>query len=277
MATTNSGGVATNKDKAGAAADEALVRAVPAELRDGRIAFAGSDAQFGEMLEGRSLVIFRNVFATEDMLELRRLVRSWGDATPAFPNDRSAGIPGLNFHRIDDSSHRTTLAHIFHQYGFGTLAALEAPLRPLLGRVSEALIDLQNRLAGTALRAAPDSLRIKIIRHPRGGGMIAPHTHPYLPQKVAVFLNMSVPGIDYDSADTRFKLAGRWISTRKVFGCGDVLAWRYDAVHDIPPVDAGEPLSWDGDDGLWILAPELVESHGHSKVVGDTAASSAPR
>ena len=229
------------------------------------------------MLEGRSIVVFRNVFATDDMLELRRLVRSWGDATPAFPNDRSAGIPGLNFHRIDDSSHRTTLVHIFHQYGFGTLAALQAPLRPLLERVSGTLIDLQNRLAGTAMRAAPDSLRIKIIRHPRGGGMIAPHTHPYLPQKVAVFLNMSVPDRDYRSGDTRFKLAGRWISTREVFGCGDVLAWRYDLVHDIQPVDPGEPLSWTGDDGLWILAPEMVEAHGRSKQVGETTGSSLPR
>jgi hypothetical protein len=256
---------------AGRPSHDSSIEIVPAAIENGRVVFAGLDADTGSAIDGGKLVIFRGAFSTAQMLDLRRLVCLWGDATPAFASERSASVPGLNFHRIDDADHPTSLPHVFHQYGFGTLADLPPQLREPLKSVVEPLIDLENRLAGTNLRAAPEGLRIKVMRHPRGGGHIAPHTHPYWPQKVAIFLNMSVLGTDYFSGDTRFKLGGRWLSAEDVFECGDMLAWRYDLPHCVAPVDPDAALSWKDDDGLWVLAPEMIEAHGRSKVAGTHA------
>jgi hypothetical protein len=257
------------------AEEQAGLRIVPAVLRDGRIESPAVEADGGAVAAGRSILVFRGAFSEAEMLGLRRAVRQWGDATEAFPNDRSASLPGLNFHRIDPEGHPSWLKHVFHQYGFSDPESLPAPLAGALRSVAGAMVDLQNRLAGTDLRLAPDALRVKVIRHPRGGGMIAPHRHPFLPQKVATFLNLSEPGRDYRNGDARFRLGGRWVSTTETFRCGDVLAWRYDLVHDIPPVDPDAPLDWTADDGLWILAPENVESHAHSNAVETSEAAPA--
>ena len=134
-------------------------------------------------------------------------------------------------------------------------------------------MDGQQNLARLAREAAstrgwPQHLaRLERVgRHPRGGGHLVPHRHPYLPQKVAIFLNLSEPGVDYASGAAVFRNAGGWVDTFADFRCGDLLAWRYDLVHGISAVEPEAPLTWEGDDGLWIAAMERFEAHPHSSV-----------
>ncbi len=216
--------------------------------------------------DGHEIFIFDAVYSADECVALRRAMLDWGRANAVWPAGISASKPGINFHRVDDGSVATSMAHIFHQFGFsdpGTLPpALSDPLLPLRAE----LLDLQNRLAGTAFEPGGDEFRLKAMRHPRGGGHLVPHTHPYLPTRVALFLNLSQPGSDYRSGAARFHTKKHgWIDTHDDFRIGDILAWRYDLVHDIAPVESGSEPVWDGDDGLWICAMEATESHLHSE------------
>jgi hypothetical protein len=236
-----------------------------ATLEGGRIVHADADADLAnDILESRTIVILRSVFPKALMVELRRGIIAWGEATAEIERGVSASKPGINFHRRDDGTMPSSLQHIFHQYGFGDWENLPDVAQKLLP-VCEAALELQNRLAGTDFALRTDMWRLKAMRHPRGGGYLQTHTHPFLPQKVSVFINLSEPGVDYHSGAARFRSKTGRVDTHEEFQMGDVLAWRYDLLHDVSPVDGGQPLTWDGDDGLWIAAVEGADVHPKSK------------
>lgn len=215
--------------------------------------------------QDQALVILRNVWSRERMLDFRQTILEWSRSTPVWPQGVSASLPDINFHRMDDGSLPGRMAHIFHQFGFGKWDELPMKLRSDVEEIGGAMFMLQNRLAGTDFKFGSPDFRIKAIRHPRGGGHLVPHTHPYLPQKVAVFLNLSEPGVDYHSGGLRFVGPDKkWIDTYEDFRCGDLLAWRYSMMHETSPVDAEAVLDWQSEDGLWIFAMDFVESHGLS-------------
>jgi hypothetical protein len=158
------------------------------------------------------------------------------------------------------------MPHVFHQFGFGDLNSLPREIADLVTPISEALLALQNELAGTRFEIAKAGLRTKVIRHPRGGGFLAAHSHPFLPQRISVFLNLSEPAADYASGGAAYKTSGLWIAPFEDFRIGNLLAWRYDLTHQVLPVDPGEPLKWEGDDGFWLYGLEMDEVHKHSKL-----------
>lgn len=239
---------------------------VAARLSNGRIAADGDPDEHRAAVAGERLLIFRGAFDPAEMIALRRAVQDWGEATEAFPSERSASIPNLNFHRRDDGTAPTSLPHIFHQYGFGDIGGLPAELGATVRAISTALLDFQNELAGTQFLLEGDGFRTKVMRHPRGGGFLVPHRHPYLPQRVSLFLNLSEPGADYASGGVTYRTNGAWTDPFAEFRNGDILAWRYDMIHDVRPVDPHAKLKWEGDDGFWIYALEMEEVHKASNV-----------
>jgi hypothetical protein len=244
----------------------ATIEIVPVTRAGGRVAAEAEPVHWREPLDAGKIVIFRGACAPAAMTALRRELLAWAVATPPIPTGVSASQPGLDFHRLDDGTAPTTMPHIFHQFGFATGRELPAGLAAEVRALRHLLLDWQNRLAGTEFDLDDEAFRFKAMRHPRGGGHLVPHRHPYLPQKVAIFLNLSEPGRDYDSGAALFRNASGWVDTFADFRCGDLLAWRYDLVHGISPVDPGMPLAWAGDDGLWIAAMERFEAHPHSNV-----------
>ena len=240
---------------------------VAARHEGDRILSERPDDHIAQSIEDHEIVIFRGAFIGNYLLELRNQIRSWGRSAPVFPAGESASRPFLNFHRLDDGTAPTSLPHIFHIYGFGDYTSLPEPLRSTLWRVSSLLIDLQNRLAGTNFDLASGDFKTGVIQHPRGGGYLTNHVHPYLPQRVSLFLNLSEPGSDYQSGEARFKVKGEWVSTFADFRLGDILAWRYSQVHGISAVDSDAQIDWESDDGLWIFALEMVATHPKSRTV----------
>lgn len=229
---------------------------VPARQEGARIQSDRSDDDIARLVRDQELVILRGVFTGDYLLELRIQIRAWGRSVPVFPAGESANRAFLNFHRLDDGTAPSVLPHIFHIYCFGDYAKLPDPLRGKVTRVSSLLLDLQNRLAGTNFDLTCGDFKTNVIRHPRGGGYLADHIHPYLPQKVSLFLNMSEPGSDYHSGEGRFKMKSNWISTFADFRLGDILAWRYDQVHGVSAIDPDAQIDWESDDGLWIFGVE---------------------
>jgi len=220
--------------------------------------------------DDQQLIIFRGAYSRDEMREFRRQILDWASATDAWPQGESASQPGINFHRIDDGTITGRMAHIFHLFGFGKLENLPEPLRSTVSKVCRETFDLQNRLAGTDFVLGDPAFRIKAIRHPRGGGYLVPHAHPYEPQRVAIFLNLSEPGEDYQSGSARFRHPTHgWIDTSETFRCGDLIAWHYSMVHELAPIDPDADIDWSGDNGLWIFAMEWVEAHDLSEAVSD--------
>jgi hypothetical protein len=246
--------------------DLATVEHVSVALANDRVESAQPPETWREPLDRGKILIFRGALAPESMVSLRRDLLAWGASNPALPAGTSASRRGLDFHRVDDGTAPTTMPHIFHQFGFATGQALPEALADEVRRLRHLLLDWQNRLAGTAFDLDDEDFRFKAMRHPRGGGHLVAHRHPYLPQRVAIFLNLSEPGRDYTRGSAIFRNASGWVDTLDDFRCGDLLAWRYDLIHGIKPVDPEAPLTWDGDDGLWIAAMERFEAHPHSEV-----------
>ena len=87
--------------------------------------------------------------------------------------------------------------------------------------------------------------------------------------RVAMFLNLSEPGVDYGSGGAAFRTADGWVDTFAPFRIGDIMAWRYDLIHSVIPVDPAGPPSWTGDDGFWIYALEGHEVHKASRTTPD--------
>ena len=244
----------------------ASVEVVPVRCHHGKVQADQDPAIWREPLDRGKIVIFRGALEPEAMVALRQALLAWGATTPPLADGLSASQRGLDFHRIDDGTAPTTMPHIFHQFGFATGAVLPPPLRAEVQGLRHLLLEWQNRLAGTDFDLDDPEFRFKALRHPRGGGHLVWHRHPYLPQKVAIFLNLSEPGRDYASGAAVFRNAAGLINTFDDFRCGDLLAWRYDLVHGVSAVEAGGPVLWQGDDGLWIAAMERFEAHPHSKV-----------
>ena len=242
------------------------VAIIGAELHDGHILADGALVEHRSAIAGGRILIFRGAFDASEMIAFRRAVLRWGETVSAFPRGQSASIPDINFHRLDDGTAPTSMPHIFHQFGFGDLGSLPVDLSAKVRAISTALLGFQNKLAGTRYELEGDGFRTKVMRHPRGGGFLVPHRHPYLPQRVSLFLNLSEPEVDYSSGGVSYRSNGALVKPFAQFRMGDVLAWRYDMIHDVRAVDPDQKLKWEGDDGFWIYALEMDEVHKASNV-----------
>ena len=240
------------------------VAIVPVTLVDGRVKAGADGVTWRTAIDHGKIVIFRGAFSAASMVSLRRDLQAWASRASPLPLGISASRRGLDFHRVDDGTTFSHLPHVFHQFGVATGAALPDGLATRIRALRHALLDWQNRLAGTDFDLDASEFRFKAIRHPRGGGHLVPHRHPYEPQRVSIFLNLSDPGVDYRSGAARFRNASGWLDTHADFRSGDMLAWRYDLVHDVSPVERNVPQKWEGDDGLWIAAVEWVDAHPNS-------------
>ncbi len=234
------------------------------ELRGAEIETGTPHRELISLIEVGNVVVFPKLFDPDTILRVRQAVLDWSGRTPQYPRDRSASVPRLNFHRRDDGSGPSLLAHRFHQYAFGDWGAVEPGLSGMLQSVCRPLLALQNALAGTDFSLSTPNLRCKLINHPVGGGYLVKHTHPYRPQKVAFFLSLSRYGQDFEAGGAKFDTPGKTVELTELFDIGNVVLFRYDLPHEVPPIDPRRPLDWSSPAGLWILSIELVESYPNS-------------
>lgn len=216
------------------------------------------------LIEAGNLVVLSKVFDPDSILQLRQAALDWAERIPTLPYDHNANAPRLNFHRRDGGGHPSLLPHRFHQYVFGDWDALDPEFSGRLQAVCRPLLALQNALAGTDYSLSTPNLRCKLINHPAGGGYLVKHTHPYRPQKVAFFLSLSRFGQDFSTGGTLFDTPWRTITLTDLFDIGNVVLFRYDLPHEVPPIDPVRPLDWSSPAGLWMLSMELVESYPNS-------------
>lgn len=237
-------------------------------FKDGKIA---SDTPFSDIAalvsEGR-IVILKNIFGSEMMLDFRRRLVDWWKNNPPFPHGKSpSDDPTINYHRIDDGVIKSVCPHIFHQFGFNSPDKLEDDISHPAQMIAGAMKDLQNQVAGTDFGISLTSLRLKVLQYPVGGGFLAEHSHPVEPQRVGLILSLSQIGVDFTSGGTFFQTPFGRVDTLEHHDIGDIILFRYDLPHAVAVVDQDKTLDWNADTGKWSVVLELRETHALSHKV----------
>lgn len=217
------------------------------------------------VLSGK-IVILKNVFPEEQMVDMKSKIISWGNEVPLFPHGESPGkYPNLNYHRIDDGSVPSVCPHIFHQYGFNSIEELAKEYADSISVVASDLVTIQNLIAGTSFVISETGLRLKVIQYPEGGAFLNQHTHPMEPQKIGLILSLSKCGKDFNTGAAAFETPESYIDTVKYHDIGDIIIFRYDLPHEVTPVNPQKKsIDWSSPTGKWSVVLELRETHGLS-------------
>lgn len=207
-----------------------------------------------KILDGQ-IAILKGAFSKEQVTKVKEQIWQWSQVTPPLAQGVSGSQLLLTFHRTDDDIDKGSHPHLFAQYAFGSLSSIPTGLKDHLHNMSLILLAAQEGLGGISLSIDDEQVRAKVINHPRGGGFISCHTHPFEPSRIAVFLNLSEPEQDYNSGGLRFFTHDQWIDTYHTFKAGDMVAWRQDLPHSIEPINASSPVTFDTK-GFWIFYVE---------------------
>lgn len=232
---------------------------VPAKLFGSSITFPKSDSVIKQIKAGE-LVILKSAYKKEEIQNFKKAIWEWSESVAELQPGISGSQPNMNFHRTDKDPKKCSFPHLFQQFAFGNPETLPKDLRHQVEHLSTGLLDLQNQLGETNLSLSQSNIRAKAINHPKGGGFLKEHTHTYEPTRVALFLNLSEHGVDYETGGLIFKTGGNWINISKNYEMGDIVAWRQDLPHGIAPVDPESPLSFNSHDGFWIFYVECFEA-----------------
>jgi hypothetical protein len=211
------------------------------------------------------VIVLKGAYPTDDMLSFRHAVVRWGQENAAFPHGSSpSALPELNYHRIDDGSYASACPHVFHQYGLKSLHQLEGPVRHGAQLLATTMRDVQNKVAGTHFDVSLTDLYFKVLHYPVGGGFLARHFHPLLPQKVGLITGLSRLGVDVQRGATMFETPFGIVDVSEDHDLGDIVLFRYDVPHEVPPVDPQTRIDWDSVRGKWSVVLELRETHALS-------------
>jgi len=238
---------------------------VAGAVRDGSIESELGDSETAALVSAGRIVILKNVFDRDLMMDFRSAVTGWCKSSPPYPHGVAPSTtPTLNYHRVDDGIIGSSLPHIFHQICFNSIEALEGKTGQRARSIAVMLRDFQNRVAGTKFDFSLTGLRVKVLRYPNGGGYLAEHMHPREPQRIGLILGLSRIGDDFVSGGTTFQTPFGFVDTNEHHDIGDVIIFRYDLAHGVKAVDPEKEIDWNSELGKWTVLLELRETHGHS-------------
>jgi hypothetical protein len=227
---------------------------VDAALRDGAICCDRGASDLARMvLDEKQIVILKGVFPERTLLDVRRAVFRWGQQTPLLSEDDFAG----NYHRQRAMVSRLhSWPHVFHDFNFNELDALEKGLREAILAIFEPLRILYNELTGDDIQfgipPAGPYLHPQFIQYPKGGGFFARHWHDLVPQRIGFIVSMSRYGRDYRGGGTAFEVEGEVVDIEGVHDIGDICLWRFDYHHWVKQSDLKDQFDWGADDGRWV-------------------------
>jgi len=235
---------------------ELNLQTVDAQFGGERIAIDAQRDELAEAILDGQIVILKDVFDPENLRELRHELFEWSQETPEIEShdvDKES-----TFHSVDINPEESAHPKVYHSFNFildteDSDTDIDSAVRPYF----ESLRDLQNDLAGTDGEFGDLSglaMRPIVIHYPRGGGGFPLHTHPFLPQKVGIIVNMSKYGEDYHSGGTRFALpTGDVVDIAGKHDIGDIALWRIDIPHNVYPCDPEAELDFDDPAGRWSM------------------------
>lgn len=234
---------------------------VSGSLRNGRIVTAVESSDLANLvLEEKKIVLLKNIFPHEMLIDIRQAVAEWGRKVEASTVDDWDG----NYHRQRAMvSHVNKFPHVLHDYNFHDFSKLEETLSEKLRGIFDPLRLLYNDLASYDLTfeipTAGPYLHPQLIHYPSGGGFFGRHWHNLLPQKLGFIVAMSRYGSDYKCGGTVFDVDGLVVDIEGIHDLGDVCIWRYDYPHWVKQSDLRDQFTWDSEDGRWVATLPYFE------------------
>ncbi len=237
---------------------------IDAHLIESNIIVDMNDALIAqEVMERKKIVVLKSVFPKEMLLTLRQSVLNWSKKVEAVSTDNFLG----DYHRQRVMISRIQQApHLFHDYNFNTMAALDNDLQKQLVGFFEPLRGLYNRLTGynvefTIPKVGP-YVHPQIIHYPSGGGFFGRHSHNLLPQMMGFIVSLSEYGKDFENGGTVFDIDGDIVSMEGRQQIGDICIWRYDYDHWVTQSSLQDKFNWDSNDGRWVATFAYFDPKG---------------
>jgi hypothetical protein len=227
---------------------------VAARLRDGVIATDMDRREIAERVMDRGqIVVLKQAFTDGAASQVRAAVAEWGRRVPAAEADDFRGA----YHRKRAMISRLQQApHVFHDYNFNDLDALEPALQATLRTLFEPLRELYSDLTGNAVRfGVPESgpyVHPQLIHYPSGGGFFARHWHNLEPQQLGFIVSLSQRGRDFRGGGTCFEIGGEVVDMELRQEIGDICVWRYDHPHWVTQSDLADKFDWESEAGRWV-------------------------
>jgi len=227
---------------------------VGARLEDGVIAADMARREIAARVMDRGqIVVLKQVFPDAMATAVRTAVADWGRQVPAAEADDFRGA----YHRKRAMVSRLQQApHVFHDYNFNDLDALEPGLQATLRSLFEPLRELYSDLTGNPVRfGVPEAgpyVHPQLIRYPSGGGFFARHWHNLEPQKLGFIVSLAKRGRDFRNGGTCFEIEGEVVDMEASQGIGDICVWRYDHPHWVTQSDLSDKFDWQSDAGRWV-------------------------
>ncbi len=202
-----------------------------------------------------SPVVIKNVFNSQEAIELRNIAFEWGQKQQSLSADNFYNHTSENHFCIQQGVSRIQKTlHYYNSYNLNNYNQLEPTFRDLLMKFCIALRDFYNELTGNNADFTGDKIiHPQIIHYPVGGGHFAKHYHELEPQKIGVITSLSKYGKDFFSGGTGFEVNGEPVSIEQYHDVGDIALFRYDIAHWVSSVDIERPINTSSTDGRWSL------------------------
>lgn len=223
------------------------------KVENGKITIELTPKEIAEIVASKKIIIIKNLFSPEQMLELRTAVFEWGKLTPTVTVDDFRS----NYHsKKAKVSNIQQSPHVFHDYNFNDFSKLPDSLNQKMTTVFEALRVFYNSLtqntAGLGVIENDYYFHPQLIQYPEGGGFFGRHNHNLLPQKIGFILSLSKFGTDYKAGGTCFEIDKEVVSLEGLHDIGDLCLWHYDMDHWVSQSPLHDWFNWDSDKGRWV-------------------------
>ena len=153
-----------------------------------------------------------------------------------------------SFVRRDLEPINSSTSHTFDSYCISTFDKKNDYLFSITFEIFDLMKNIHNKLTKKNWDFGKDSLtkgyRPQIIHYPSGGGHFDYHKHPLYPQEIGLILNISSPGLDYNSGSTVFKFNSKEIDVYDSHLQGSIVLFRYDLLHKVTEVDPGSKIDF---------------------------------
>jgi hypothetical protein len=234
-----------------------------AERIDGKITPEIEPRKVAELVASRQIVILKNVFTEDELLDLRSEVLAWGkEREPVNFDDFTQ-----NYHsRRAKVSNIQQSPHVFHDYNFNNFDVLPENMRAKLTNVFETMRvlydELTDRQTKLGIAETGPYFHPQVIHYPLGGGFFGRHNHNLKPQIVGFILMMSKYGVDYKAGGTCFEIDGKTVDIEGQHDIGDLCLWRNDLDHWVKQSPLDDKFSWDSEKGRFVATLAYFDPKG---------------
>ena len=236
-----------------------------AHMHHGEIQAEETPAQLAGRIVNEDIVICRGVFDAEALKAIKQRVHQFGLITSE--QNLQTAVDVVTFHRIDHNHPKSGIQRSVHFYRFSYRQEDPLALLPVFRPLSM----FRNVIAGldkeyTFYQDDNGFLsQPSLLHYPRGGGYMARHVDPVIPQRVEMVLVLSTRGSDFQHGGLCVHVNGTDVDVEASLQVGDICMFRPDLPHGVLPIDPEATLDWASMTGRWTMFCPIAHAKDRSK------------